>query len=162
MRARPTSAATLTTLTLERFLPYRLVVLADTVSRALATVYEQRFDVSIAEWRVIANLGRFGALSAGDLAAHSNLDKPKVTRALQRLLERGLISRAIEKNDRRQSRIALTRQGQTLFRDIARLALAWEKDWLATLSAADRKALDRLIINLQRHAANSARAGTQR
>ena len=157
MRSQPTTkrqgiepiAADAKTLALEHFLPYRLVVLADSVSRALAAVYEQRFNVSIAEWRVIANLGRFGALSAGDLAAHSNLDKPKVTRALQRLLKRRLISRAIEKTDGRQSRIALTRNGQTLFRDITRLALAWEQDLLSTLSPADRKALDALLTKLQ-------------
>ena len=146
-------------LALERFLPYRLVVLAHSVSRALSTVYQDRFGLSIAEWRIIANLGRFGTLSAGDLAECSNLDKPKVTRALQSLLDRALIVRAIEAGDRRQSSISLTRQGRTVFRDVSRLALAWERDLLSALSATDRRALDSVITKLQNHTA--ARIGPQ-
>jgi DNA-binding MarR family transcriptional regulator len=34
---------------------------------------------------VLANLGRCGALDAGELAERSSMDKPKITRAVQRL-----------------------------------------------------------------------------
>ena len=51
-------------LELERFLPYRLSVLSNTVSQAIADIYERRFELSITEWRVMAVLGRFEGLSA--------------------------------------------------------------------------------------------------
>ena len=58
-------------LVLEHFLPYRFAVLAQEVSRAFSSVYAERFGLSIPEWRILANLGRFGPLYAGELAARS-------------------------------------------------------------------------------------------
>ncbi len=50
-------------LELERFLPYRLSVLSNTVSQAIAATYERRFALTITEWRVMAVLGRYDGLS---------------------------------------------------------------------------------------------------
>jgi len=139
-----------TSLILERFLPYRLAVLAHTASRELSGVYGERFGLSIPEWRILANLGRFGPLYAGELAERSSMDKPKVTRALQRLEAGGLLRRAIDADDRRQVRLALTRRGQSVFREIAVLALDWERQFLAPLADSERKALDRILTKLMR------------
>lgn len=135
-------------LLLEAFLPYRLAVLAHTTSRALSRVYTREFGLSIPEWRILANLGRFGPLNAGELAERSSMDKPKVTRALQRLEVRGLAERSIVSSDRRQVRLMLTRRGRLVFRQIAALALEWEREFLAPLGASDRKALDRVLTKL--------------
>jgi DNA-binding MarR family transcriptional regulator len=137
-------------LVLEQFLPYRLAVLAHTMSRELSGVYGERFGLSIPEWRIMANLGRFGPLYAGELAERSSMDKPKVTRALQRLEAAGLVRRAIDAEDRRQVRLALTRRGQSVFREIAALALDWERQFLAPLANGERKALDRILTKLMR------------
>lgn len=139
-------------LALEAFVPYRLAVAAHTVSRALSDVYTREFGLSIPEWRVLANLGRNGPLKAGELAERSSMDKPKVTRALQRLEARGLVQRAIVSADRRQVRLALTRRGRLQFRQIAALALEWEADLLGALSDAERKGLDRILTKLMRQA----------
>jgi DNA-binding MarR family transcriptional regulator len=139
-------------LLLEAFLPYRLAVLAHTTSRALSRVYTREFGLSNPEWRILANLGRFGPLNAGELAERSSMDKPKVTRALQRLEARGLAERSIVSSDRRQVRLMLTRRGRLVFRQIAALALEWESEFLAPLSASERKALDRVLTKLVRRA----------
>jgi DNA-binding MarR family transcriptional regulator len=152
-------------LALEDFLPYRLAVLAHTMSRELAGVYGERFGLSIPEWRILANLGRFGPLYAGDLAERSSMDKPKVTRALQRLESGGLLQRTVDAQDRRQVRLALTRRGRAMFREIAALALDWEAQFLAPLSRTERKTLHRVLTKLMargedggRRSAASARA----
>ena len=44
-------------LNLEEFLPYRLSVLSNTVSRGIAAAYVDRFGLSIREWRIIAVWG---------------------------------------------------------------------------------------------------------
>ena len=49
-------------LNLEEFLPYRLSVLSNTVSRGIAAAYVDRFGLSIREWRIIAVLGRYPGL----------------------------------------------------------------------------------------------------
>jgi DNA-binding MarR family transcriptional regulator len=136
-------------LALEMFLPYRLAVTAAVVSRSLSAVYEQRFGVSIAEWRILANLGRFGSLTAGAIAEHSTLDKPKVTRALQRLKVRRLVSRKKGRQDRREVMITLTAEGERIYQEIATLARVWEADLLDTLSVTERAALLQLLCKLE-------------
>ena len=139
-------------LILETFVPYRLAVVAHTVSRALSGIYTREFGLSIPEWRVLANLGRFGPLNAGELAERSSMDKPKVTRALQRLEARGLTQRSVVSSDRRQVRLTLTRRGRLMFRQIAALALEWETELLGALEPSERKALDRILAKLTRRA----------
>ncbi len=136
-------------LSLETFLPYRLAVTASFVSRGLSAVYERRFGLSIAEWRILANLGHYGALTAGAIATHSTLDKPKVTRALQRLHARRLVSRKMGRKDRREVTVTLTATGERIYCDIAALALAWEAQLLATLSISERAALLRTLARLE-------------
>jgi len=58
-------------LTLERFLPYRLNVLASVVSNALARIYAERFGITIPQWRIIATLGQFDTRTARDIAGHA-------------------------------------------------------------------------------------------
>lgn len=140
-------------LELERFLPYRLSVLAADVSRALSQIYTREFGLSVPEWRILANLGRFGPSNAGDLAERSSLDKPKVTRALQKLEARGLVQRTVHARDRRQVRLSLSRRGRAMLGQIAGLALEWEKKLVSVLSPADRERLERIM------AALSARTG---
>jgi len=146
-------------LLLEAFLPYRLAVLAHSVSRALSAVYAEAFGLSIPEWRILANLGRFGPLYAGELAERSSMDKPKVTRALQRLESAGLAQRAVDAGDRRQVRLTLTRRGRSVFRQIAALALDWEGKFLEPLSTGERKSLERILDKLERRADDMRRGG---
>jgi DNA-binding MarR family transcriptional regulator len=146
------AAAATAPLDLDRFLPYRLAVLAHALSRDLGAVYVERFDLTIPEWRLVANLGRSGALTAGDLAERSNLDKPKVTRALKRLEQAGRVSRVVDLADRRSASIMLTPEGRKLYATVAALALDWEAELLAPFSATDRADLRRLLDRLSAHA----------
>jgi DNA-binding MarR family transcriptional regulator len=139
-------------LTLDTFVPYRLAVTAGAVSQGLSAVYRERFGISIAEWRILANLGRFGALTAGALAEQSTLDKPKVTRALQRLKDRRLVSRKTGREDRREVTITLTAAGEGTYREIAALARAWETQLLDVLSASERSVFLRALGKLEARA----------
>lgn len=141
----PERKSTAVDLSLESFVPYRLVVLARDVSRALASVYSKRFGLSIAEWRILAALAHFGSMPAGLVAERSSLDKPKVTRAVQRLAARKLVTRRTIAADRRAVEIALTPKGREIFEAAASLAIAWERDMLAALDAGDQSALGRIL-----------------
>ncbi|WP_435370010.1 hypothetical protein, partial [Acinetobacter baumannii] len=68
-------------LELETFLPYRLNVLASIVSQGLSGIYAKRYGIGDPEWRVMATLGQFGAMTAKDIGGHSHMHKTKVSRA---------------------------------------------------------------------------------
>jgi DNA-binding MarR family transcriptional regulator len=137
---------------LETFLPYRLAVVAHTVSRAFSNVYAERFDLTIAEWRLLANLGASEGLTAGDIAIRSSLDKPKVTRALQSLKARGLIVRIAGKADRRQAHIRLSAAGERLFQQIVPDATAWAASLMQGLTAQQANSLADCLVALEHRA----------
>lgn len=135
-------------LDLEHFLPYRLSVLSNRISQAIAARYAQRFGIGVTEWRVVAVLGRYPDLSAGAVAARTAMDKVAVSRAVARLLERGLVERDTHGDDRRRSVLALSRNGQRIYDDIAPLALDLERRLLSRLDRDERAALDALLDKL--------------
>ena len=135
-------------LILEDFLPYRLSVLSHTISATIANVYEQRFGVSIPEWRVIAILGRFPGLSAVEVADRTMLDKVAVSRAVTKLIKNGRIDRQFADADRRRSILNLSDDGRQVHDEIAPLALAFEHDLLQGISSEDYDAFNIVIERL--------------
>ncbi|HXH04640.1 MAG TPA: MarR family transcriptional regulator [Candidatus Competibacteraceae bacterium] len=134
---------------LERFLPYRFNVLADLLSRSLAAIYQERFGISVPEWRILATLGREAPLSAGEVGARTRMEKARVSRALTRLVENGLVNRQADPRDNRVAVLRLSRRGQSLYRRIVPLAKAWERELLAGLPAETLQALDQALDLLQ-------------
>ncbi len=137
---------------LESFLPYRLSVLANVTSSAIAAAYEERFGLTIPEWRVIAVLMRHPGLSAREVAAKSRMDAVAVSRAVNRLLRAGRLRREVAADDRRRSILQVSAAGAAVYRGVAPLALEFERSLLDTLTSADRAALDRLLGALTQRA----------
>jgi len=140
-------------LELDRFLPYRLSVLSNRLSNAIARSYETRFQLSVTEWRVIAVLGRFRGLSANEVAERTAMDKVAVSRAVARLLESGRLQRDLHENDRRRSVLELSPAGYAIYEAVAPIALSYERALLEALEPAERETLMKLLDKL------SARAG---
>lgn len=135
-------------LILERFLPYRLSVVTNRISGALSRHYAERFGISIPEWRVIANLGRYPGLTANDVVERAAMDKVTVSRAVAALEEKGLLSREKDAGDKRKSRLTLSDKGTAVYAEIAPLALGFERDLLTALTAEEAAQLDRIIGKL--------------
>lgn len=144
-------------LELERFLPYRLSVLSNRLSNAIARSYETRFQLSVTEWRVIAVLGRFRGLSANEVAERTAMDKVAVSRAVARLLESGRLQRDLHENDRRRSVLELSPAGYAIYEAVAPSALAYERALLEALEPAERESLMKLLDKLSAKAADAER-----
>lgn len=132
---------------LEAFLPYRLSVLSNVVSGAIASLYRVRFGLAIPEWRCMAVLGRFAPLTAGEVAARTAMDKVQVSRAIAALKAKGLALQATDADDRRRSKLALSAAGKRMHARIVPLARAAEARLLGDFDAHER---DRLFAGLDR------------
>jgi DNA-binding MarR family transcriptional regulator len=130
---------------LERFLPYRISVLANVVSTAIAAAYEERFGLTIPEWRVIAVLSRYPGLSAREVAEKSRMDAVAVSRAVNRLLRAGRLRRAMATVDRRKSVLQVSEAGAAVYREVAPLALEFERALLDSISSNEGAQFDRLL-----------------
>jgi DNA-binding MarR family transcriptional regulator len=155
----PVAGAENAAFALERFVPYRLSVLTNLMSRAIGRIYIQRFGLTIPEWRVMAVLGRFAPLSANEVCERTEMDKVRVSRAVARMRKAKLIEHAVDGADRRRSALRLSAAGRRIHAAIVPLALAKEAELLAGLPEADRQALDRLITRLTDRARALDQAG---
>lgn len=135
---------------LEEFIPYRLSVVANRASRVFARRYSEAFGLSVAEWRVLAVLGRFGGLSGTEVAERTAMDKVKVSRAVKLLLDRGLVRRAEDAADRRIQRLAMTEAGRQVHAGIVPQARALEAELLEGMDAAAAAALQAMLDRLDR------------
>ncbi len=135
-------------LVLEDFLPYRLSILSNRVSRAIAARYAKAFDLTIPEWRIIAVLGRSPGFTAKDIAEATEMDKVAVSRAVARLTAAKRVASEADPADARRQNLVLTRAGEALHARIAPIALESEQKLLSALSARERKELDALLGRL--------------
>jgi DNA-binding MarR family transcriptional regulator len=135
-------------LQLEHFLPYRLSILSNTISQAIAEDYQRRFALGVTEWRVMAVLARFDGLSAREVAERTAMDKVAVSRALAGLVEAGRVTRAVHGADKRRSVLNLTEAGWQLHDEIAPMARAREREVLAKLDDEERAWLTRILDKL--------------
>jgi DNA-binding MarR family transcriptional regulator len=134
---------------LENFLPYRLSILSNKVSQAIADDYQQRYDIGVTEWRVMAVLARFDGLSAREVAERTAMDKVAVSRALARLVGAGRVSRHMHDNDKRRSVLDLTEDGWAIHEVVAPMARQREREVLARLDEQERIWLNRILDKLQ-------------
>ena len=100
-------------LSLADYVPYRLVTAAAAVTRLIARAYEDRFGLTIPQWRLMSVLAE-GGLTPHAAVARTAMDKVRVSRAAQDLVERRLVNRTTVRADRRSHRLELTAAGRPL------------------------------------------------
>ena len=135
-------------LKLAEFLPYRLSVLSNTISRSIAEIYDREFGLNIWQWRVMAVVGETSGVSATDVAERTAMDKVAVSRAVSGLIELGYLTREASQIDARRSVLALTKQGQSIYRQIVPLALDYEKDLLKGIEKHELEAFQNTLSQL--------------
>ena len=128
-------------LRLNGFLPYVLANLAERVSAGLSHIYADEYQLTIPEWRVIANLAEHDTLNARQIVEFTTMEKSKVSRAVSNLSARGLVSQQRARGDSRAKDLALTSTGKVLYRSIVPRVLAWERELLDELSPGEYRDL---------------------
>ena len=138
-------------LDLFRFVPFRLNRLAAEVSAALSNEYQDRYGLDIPEWRVLATLGfRNEPCSAQYIAHCTRTHKSTISRAVTSLMQRQLVERVENQEDRREYQLRLTRKGGALYRELIPRLLRREQEILSCLSAQERKDFAHALGKIER------------
>ena len=127
------------------FLPYLLSVASNAVSDRIASQYQERFDLKIAEWRVMAVLGDSGPHTQRELSELTLMDKVAVNRACKTLFDKEFVSRRPNTRDGRSHLIDLTRSGKATFEEIMPLALQMETRLFDALDADEKSQLKDIL-----------------
>lgn len=134
--------------TLEDFIPYRLAVLAKSVSTAFSKTYAERFGISIPQWRVMAAVGRDPNCTASSIVEHAAMDKVQVSRAVSGLIQMGHLKSKLDKNDRRNAVLSFTTQGQKIYNQIVPTGREFESKLMSVMDEDELQNIDHLLKKL--------------
>ena len=135
-------------LKLAEFLPYRLSVLSNTISRNIAEIYDREFGLNIWQWRVMAVVGEAPGVSATEVTQRTAMDKVAVSRAVAGLIELGYMTREASTEDARRSVLKLTLPGRSIYDQIVPLALGYEKELLKGMDRQELSDLQSALTHL--------------
>ena len=136
-------------LLLEQFLAYRVVRFADKLSHAVSDIYTDEHALTIAQWRVLATLAEHDGLTAKTIGIRTSMDKVKVSRAINSLEARRLLTRSTHKGDGRVRHLSLTDAGWRLYYKVVPKALVWQKTLVNDVSEKEYETFLRVMAKLE-------------
>jgi DNA-binding MarR family transcriptional regulator len=131
----------------------RVVTAVRRLARRLNQWYDRQLadlDISTGEWAVLSELARIGdgeALTPSQLAAAANVAPSSMTHRLDRMVERGLISREPDTGNRTRVLVRMSDAGWALYGATIRESNVVEADLIAGLS---EEQIDQLAVLLER------------
>jgi MarR family transcriptional regulator, lower aerobic nicotinate degradation pathway regulator len=129
---------------LHHHLGYWLRAVSNAVSHSFARKVE-REGVTVAEWVFLRVLYDFDWVAPSRLAEGIGMTKGAISKLADRLLEKELVQREANQDDRRAQRLALTPAGRTLVPRLARIADANDASLFGVLTRDERRRLETLL-----------------
>lgn len=121
------------------------------VSNAVSHRFAQRLEqsgVTVAEWVILREMFEFATTSPSALATATGLTRGAVSKLIERLVGKGLVSRTEALEDRRFQDVGLTAAGRALVPRLAALADQNDEEFFGHLSPDERKRLVDLLKQL--------------
>lgn len=122
------------------------------IARFLSPMWSDRYGLSVESWRILAIIGRYEPISAKEVAARSSSDAYHISRTIERLVRNRLVTRNIDRKDRRRARLQLTSAGRTAHGAIARALTKLENELLVGLGPKEREALRKALAMIDERA----------
>jgi DNA-binding MarR family transcriptional regulator len=97
---------------------------------------------------ILGELGRGGPMTPGELGTRLQLEKSWVSRALDTMVERGLVTKEDNPADARSWLLSLTPLGRRRFRELNATLDGHAAKLLASLDAKDRQEVQRALVLL--------------
>lgn len=121
------------------------------VSNHVSHAFRQKVEahgVTVAEWVVLRQLLATNATAPSDLAAKLGMTRGAISKLIDRLLRKRMVTRASEKADKRYQTVALTARGQKLVPKLAALADQNDTEFFGHWSDEQRTTLVNLLRDI--------------
>ncbi|PJG58508.1 MarR family winged helix-turn-helix transcriptional regulator [Aeromonas cavernicola] len=126
---------------LEHYPPYQLVHAAEMLRDTFEQFYQQRYQLTVPQWRLMMVLGPHYPISQKELVETSGMDKVRISREIRRLVAKGILFTENDEQDKRISLVSLTHQGLALFVQLKEEAGSWQHTLTDYLPGAFREAI---------------------
>ena len=146
-------------LSLRRWLPYRMFIVAGRIAQTLTDFYGQTYGLSQTGWRILAMIADRPGATAQEIGRACAFDQVTVSRGIGHLVSLGFVTRQKGASDRRYAVLNLTPAGREAHGRIADLALAAEERLHSVLSAEERDQLAGMLDRLEGASAEIEAAG---
>lgn len=135
----------------EQFLLYLLPSVSRKMSRTCDAVYSVEFGLKITEWRLLAQVSRFGSISAKEISDRISMDQVRISRAAHSCVKRGLIEEIPDLEDRRSKKMVLSKDGEAFMDRFLPRACSLAEAMESGLSANEVTMLKTLLRKLDTH-----------
>lgn len=115
-----------------------------------------KIDLHQAQWSVIYYLHEFGTATLVEISTYLNVEKPTITRTVNRLEERGFIEQ-IPGKDKRERRIQLTDLGVHTYEGGKKIVDEFEQNIMKDIPENDREVTRRTLRSLQKNLKESGK-----
>ncbi|MCW7472571.1 MarR family transcriptional regulator [Leptospira levettii] len=133
---------------LKSHLGYHLRVVSNAVSHTFAKKLTN-LDVTVAEWVILREMYSHETNTSPSIVAEiTGLSRGAVSKLIDRLLHKGLVSREEGTIDRRYQEIKLTKQGKTLVPKLAIIADENDDAFFSKLTGLEKKQLRNILKKL--------------
>ncbi|MHA1536639.1 MAG: MarR family winged helix-turn-helix transcriptional regulator [Alphaproteobacteria bacterium] len=126
-------------------------VVSNLIGRAFYPEIASKWDLGLAEWRIVLSLAHRPGASAAEITSLWGLEKMAVSRAARRLEKMGRVARAADPMDARRFTMSLTEAGRALFEQVEPAATARYHEIVAVLDRAELEALHGALGKLIGH-----------
>jgi DNA-binding MarR family transcriptional regulator len=132
------------------FIPLRLQLLTRMIERETARFMHAQFDLSVAEWRVLALVCNTGPASAAEVSAAYEADPGQVSRAVASLIKSRLVRREPDRPNRKIKKISPTPRGIEVFTALHGKRQAYFRTILGDFSSEELRAFDDMLGRIAR------------
>lgn len=133
---------------LKSHIGYRMRVVSNAVSHSFAKKLSQS-DVTVAEWVILREMYSGDPTTSPSVVAEvTGLTRGAVSKLVERLLQKGLVTRTEASGDRRYQEIQLTKDAQKLVPKLAKIADENDEEFFSVLTNAERNQLMNILIKV--------------
>lgn len=130
--------------TMREMTSMRMITFFSLLRRSAILAQRRHFDLTEIEWRIMVQVGEFAPLSLNGLAELLLQDRGQLSRAVKRMVERGLLTRE-RKPGGPEIEIELAPQGRALHARMVELVIERDRMLTEDIPAEDIKTLRRII-----------------
>jgi DNA-binding MarR family transcriptional regulator len=98
----------------DNFAPYLINQVANQWNYEFSKLLKSQKRINLSQWRVMAVIRARPSMSLTELTKHVTMDQPTVSRIVEKLVERDLVSRELKSDDRRFVSLSLTPGGMEI------------------------------------------------
>ena len=128
-------------------------MIAHALAQHMLLHIDREFGLNLAEYRILSVLADRKSPSIKDIAAHAQLDKAHVTRALADLIGRGLVTQIVDKQDRRLRVVKLRGPGRAMIEATLPIAIERQQRLERRLTASELRVLWKALAVLTEESA---------